>query len=653
MKKEISSADLKALMQELRVLEGARIDKFYQRGNELIIHVYKPGDRKYRLFLAPGKAFLSRYKREMPDRPPGFCMHLRKKLGGAVVERVEQYDFDRVLEFHFEDSVLVAELFREGNYVLTNKNREVQAAMRTGDIGGREVHTGERYDYPGGGTGPGEVDRGFLQDFPDDDLVVVLASEAGLGGSYAEEVCARAEVDKKKNVGELSSGEEDRVLDALHGLMERLDTGKLEPRVYHDDGVPVAATPVPFETYAGKEAESYESFSEALDTYFTESEKARMRRKKEEKYEEEKERLEHRLRQQEEKLEGLKRSVDEAKEKADLIYENYTLVEDILDSVRSAREQYSEDEIRERLESERAEGVPEAEAIESLDLGNGRVVVDIGEEVSLELDVGVEKNAERYYEKSKDAKNKLPGLKESLEETRDRLEELEVEEVEVEDKFRDKEEKKAEKKWYEKFRWFFSSDGYLVIGGRDTTTNDMLVKKYMEKNDVYVHAEFKGAPSVVVKNEEGGDRGDIPDSTLEEAGKFAVTFARSWEAGVGSEEAYWVEPEQVTQEAESGEYLPKGSFVIRGDRNYMKNLPVEAAVGAYTREDGVVPMGGPPEAVKHHCDHYAVLRQGGGKKSDVAKDVKSHLDEVTGESLDLDKVMRALPPGESEVAEKH
>jgi hypothetical protein len=122
---------------------------------------------------------------------------------------------------------------------------------------------------------------------------------------------------------------------------------------------------------------------------------------------------------------------------------------------------------------------------------------------------------------------------------------------------------------------------------------------------------------------------------------------------VTAEDAYWVEPDQVTQNPESGEYLPKGSFVIRGDRNYMKNLPVAAAIGAYERDDGVVAMGGPPSAIKTQCDHYVLLQQGREKPSDVAKAVQSHLNEQTGEDFDLDRIIRALPPGNATVAEKH
>jgi predicted ribosome quality control (RQC) complex YloA/Tae2 family protein len=655
-KNEIASMDLVALVQELQVLEDARIDKFYQRDNELIIHVYNPGDKKYRLFMTSGKAFFTDYKREMPDRPPGFCMFLRKRLGGATIERIEQYDFDRVLEIHTTDHVLICELFRGANFILTNKNMAIQNAMTTGEAsGGRAIHQGEQYEYPGADDAAQATDEVFDQ-HADEEIVVVLAAEIGLGGSWAEEVCARAGVDKNTEIAELGDDELDTVIETVNGTFHTVQEGDLEPRVYYTldeagNEDPVAATPIPFETYSDVDSTGFDTFSEALDTYFTEKEKAEYRRQQLQAYREKKEKLERRLEQQERQIEGLEVAVEENQEKGDLIYEHYSVVEDVIDTIRTAQEQYSNTEITERLNSEKAEGIPEAEAIERLDLDQQEVVVDLGQEVRIDVSKDVERNAEYYYEKSKTATEKIEGAETALNETRRELEELEKDSVDVEQAFTNKAKKQAEKKWYEKFRWFISSDGYLVIGGRDTTTNDMLVKKYMEDHDIYVHAEFTGAPSVVIRTD--GDE-DIPESTLEEAGQFAVTFARSWDAGVTAEDAYWVHPDQVTQEPESGEYLPKGSFVIRGDRNYMTNLPVRAAVGAHERDDGTtVAMGGPVDAIERQCDHYVVIAQGREKPSDVAKTIQHHLHETTGEDFDLDRIIRALPPGKAAVAEKH
>ena len=44
-----------------------------------------------------------------------------------------------------------------------------------------------------------------------------------------------------------------------------------------------------------------------------------------------------------------------------------------------------------------------------------------------------------------------------------------------------------------------SSDNLLIIAGRDAQQNEMIVKRYMDRGDIYVHAEIHGASSVVIK----------------------------------------------------------------------------------------------------------------------------------------------------------
>ncbi|KAL2150346.1 hypothetical protein VTH82DRAFT_8022 [Thermothelomyces myriococcoides] len=120
--------------------------------------------------------------------------------------------------------------------------------------------------------------------------------------------------------------------------------------------------------------------------------------------------------------------------------------------------------------------------------------------------------------------------------------------------------------WFEKFIWFISSDGYLVLGGRDAQQNEILYKRYLRKGDVYVHADMHGAPSVIVKNNPKTPDAPIPPSTLAQAGSLSVCCSSAWDskAAMG---AYWVNADQVSKSAPAGEYLPVGSFMVRGKRN--------------------------------------------------------------------------------------
>lgn len=654
MKQELSTLDLTALERELQVLEGARVNKVYQRGDEITVHLYKPGDKKYRLLIGPGKAFLTAYKRDNPKKPPNFCMNLRKHLSGATVQEIGQQGFDRVLRMTTQGHHLIAEIFGDGNIILVDReSNDILMAQDPKEWSERAIYRGEQYRPPSSGTSPDQLTRKELKELLGSrQLVKTLASDLGLGGQYAEELLARLEMEKDQRGDALDPEEIEELHTGIQEFLVLFRSGELAPTVYHDGDDPVDVAPIQLRTRKGQDHTTYEDFSTALDNYFTEKQKAEYRRKKLKAYREKKDELEHREKQQEEMLEGMKDSIDEKKEIGDLIYRHYGTIEELIQTIRSARQQYTDSEIEDRLTSEKGQGVREAQMIEDLDLGNDRVTLDLGEHnATIQLSKGVEENAEEYYEGSKEARRKVEGAKEALEQTRKELEELKAnkEEIDVEDAFRDKEKQKKSKEWYEKFRWFYSSDGLLVIGGRDQQTNEAVVKKQMEQYDRYVHADSAGAPSVVIKNP---DQDEIPESTLKEAGQLTISYSNAWKMGVTADDAYAVDPDQVTKDPESGEYLGTGAFVIRGERQYMRNLSASAAVGAFERDGEVVPMGGPVTAIQEQCEHFVEVRPGDTKKSELAKQVQHHLHEVTGEDFDLDRIVRSLPPGKGRVERK-
>lgn len=656
MRNQITSLDLTAVNRELQILEEARIDKIYQRDKEFTLHIYKPGDKKYRLFLKPGKAFLTRYKRDNPQQPPGFCMQLRKHLSSQRIERVEQHGFDRVLMIHTDEYMLVAELFGQGNIVLVKKGTNtILGCLDSQEWSDRSIYHGEEYKPPAQDIDPYAMAYDAFDDLLDSrQIVKLLAAGIGLGSTYAEEVMARVSVEKDHRSDKLDESDKQAVWDALQDMLAQAADEELDPRIYYDEnGDPADVAPFELTGLDDLETKTFDTFSKTLDTYFTQRQKAAYRKQKRKEYRRRKNELEHRKEQQEQMLGGMRDSIDEHKKTADLIYEQYGTIESLIKTLKQARKQYSVDEIRERLESEAAEGIPEAGIVEQLQLGNEQVVVDLGDQnATIDLDRSVEKNAGKYYDKSKEAKRKVDGSEDALEETKQELKQLKAnkKEIDIDDAFKDKEQQRQSKQWYEKFRWFFSADGFLIVSGRDATTNDILVKKQMQPQDRYAHADFDGAPSVVIKNP---DDEEIPEQTVKEAAQQAVTYSKAWKMNVAADDAYHVAPDQVTKDPESGEYLGKGAFVIRGDRDYLRNVEASAAVGAYERDGTMLPMGGPEEAVAANCDVYVTLKQGRTKKSDIAKQAQSFLHEQTGADYDLDKIMRSLPPGSAAIHQRH
>ncbi|TKJ17116.1 hypothetical protein CEE44_01100 [Candidatus Woesearchaeota archaeon B3_Woes] len=251
--------------------------------------------------------------------------------------------------------------------------------------------------------------------------------------------------------------------------------------------------------------------------------------------------------------------------------------------------------------------------------------------VEIDLKKSVEANASAYYDKIKKLKKKLEGAKNIVEESKIKLKKVQKDKDKVlEELKKQKKKEPLKKEWYEKFRWFLSSEDFLVIGGRDATSNEIVIKKHTEKNDIVFHTDMIGSPFFVIKTE-----GKKPSKvTIEEAADATVTFSRAFKLGITTTPTFMARPEQLTKEAKAGEYVPKGGFVTKGKLEYIDN-DVNLAIGNLK---GHI-MAGPLEAVKKHCKEFLELEQGREKPGKVAKIIQH---KIKGE---LDDIIRALPAG--------
>ncbi|HZX45508.1 MAG TPA: NFACT RNA binding domain-containing protein [Candidatus Nanoarchaeia archaeon] len=247
--------------------------------------------------------------------------------------------------------------------------------------------------------------------------------------------------------------------------------------------------------------------------------------------------------------------------------------------------------------------------------------------MQLELDTkkSVEQNAAVYYDRAKKIKKKIEGAKTALAQSRLKLAELEKKEIK---EIKKKEAPRA-KEWYEKFRWFYTSEGLLVIGGRDATTNEIVVKKHTDKDDLVFHTDMIGSPFFVIKN-----TGSIGEASIKEAADATVTFSRAWKLEMQSSSVFYCRPDQLTKEAPSGEFVPKGGFITKGKLTYAENK-VNLAICLF---EGKV-MAGPLSSVKSHCKTFVEIEQGRDKASSVAK----YIEKKIGGSPD--EIIRVLPSG--------
>ncbi|CAM6068471.1 unnamed protein product [Sphagnum tenellum] len=136
--------------------------------------------------------------------------------------------------------------------------------------------------------------------------------------------------------------------------------------------------------------------------------------------------------------------------------------------------------------------------------------------------------------------------------------------------------------WFEKFNWFITSENFLVISGRDAQQNELVVKRYMKKGDLYVHADLHGASSTVIKNHSPSH--PIPPLSINQAGCFTVCRSQAWDSKIVTS-AWWVEAHQVSKTAPTGEYLTVGSFMVRGRKNFLPPNPLVMGFGLVFRLD--------------------------------------------------------------------
>ncbi len=263
-------------------------------------------------------------------------------------------------------------------------------------------------------------------------------------------------------------------------------------------------------------------------------------------------------------------------------------------------------------------------------------------EIELDLTKSLEENAGRYFEAAKKAKKKLAGAKKALDESRKKLEQLKKEEA----KFREEEGKKEQERlkkqqrsreWYEKFHWFVSSEGFLCIGGKDATSNEVVIKKHTEKEDLVFHTDMAGSPFFIVKNGQAAG-----EATLQETAIATAVYSKAWKLGHTLADVFYVKPEQVSKEAKAGEYLAKGSFIIRGKTNYL-HPQLKYTIGLV--ESGIV--GGPESAVRAKTRNYVIVIPGDEAKGSLARKIRHTLG-----GGDLDDIIAFLPAGGGEVKNK-
>jgi len=582
MKERLDAVDINAIVSELQSIVNSYVGKVYQKKDEIFLGL----SNKKELFIKSGKWLcLSKYREKSSGQPPPFAMALRKYLGGGKIAKIEQYEMDRIVLIEIiKEKIyrLAIEIIPPGNILLLDEEWKIILPMTHQKWRDRILKPGEKYIFPSA-KNPKKISE---EDFMKREDILNFLIENGVPRIYAEEI--KSYEDFRKFIG-------------------RIEEKKFEAQIIKNaDGNAIDVTPFSLKKYEGYEKLFFKSMNEACDEYYN------LTKKSEKEIERKDDKIARQILQQEEAIKKFEEEERRYREQGDAIFANYELIEKILKG-----------EEKERIKKKRYPFI-EVE------------VPYMGKNLSIKIDSrkSVYENANDKYLRSKKMREKIEGARKAIEETKIRI-----------SKFKE-EVKKKKKYWFENYRWFISSDGNIVIGGKDARSNEKIVRKYLRENDIYVHADVHGAPSCIIKAHDlDGKPLKISEGTIKEACQFAVSYSKAWGQFTVCD-AYWVYPWQVSKSSEAGMYLPLGAFMIRGKRNY-ERCALEIAVGLVKIKGEIKIMGGPPSAVKKMAEKWIVFIPGKEDANKVAKNLAKIFD------VSIEELQKVLPPGELSIKEEN
>ncbi len=635
MKKEMSSFDVRSVVNEMAVLKDAHMDKIFQWGNNVLLRINVQGQGKKADFFKDKRwLYLPERKPETPVTPQSFATFLRKYLDNARIGEIYQAGFDRVVIMEVLKVVLDFQIsfamFGVGTVLVVLDGMRVNCLIHK-TMRDRNVRPGEDYIMPkrrfDPTSSPFEEFMEIMRSSTSD-AVRTLATGINLGGQYAEETCEVAGIPKNTRVDELSDDDLKRLFESMSSVVEKMMRGDGSILYRSGDDI-IDISPMEMSIYSNYTAQRFDTTSKAIDAFITETEKAEA----EEYVDPEIVKLQKRISKQTETVEQYKEESDNLKLKADAIYANYQQITELLAVLSEQSKKLTWEKLK--------EGALKIPFVPEIDPSKNRVVAEFDNiRIPLDYTEGIDSNASIIYQQSKDINEKAKRAKDALDVSLDELAKKEAGLAKTKAAMANKVQP-TKQFWFERYKWFIAPSGRLVIAGKDAHTNDNIVKKHLKEDDLYAHADLHGAPSTIIKKGK-----DAPEEDLREACIYALAQSKGWVAALTDGSAYWVYTDQVSKTPQAGEFVPRGAFIIRGKRNYEYHLPMELAVGEMTYENSRKVMCAPLESMKRLSNKYFVIHPGRGKAGKTAALMAKEL------MVPEEEVSRILPPGDAEIVRK-
>jgi predicted ribosome quality control (RQC) complex YloA/Tae2 family protein len=655
---ELSSIELRYLVNEIRSRIISSSSGYYVSSinaitrSSLFLKLHHPMQEDIMFVLSTRGIWITRLKFKPVEENNSLESIAQKELERSKLELIEQIGSERIvsLKFRHPDGkvrIVVGEFFGDGNLIICNENMQIIAILNPIHVRHRTLSVGLRYVYPPArGVDVFNITLDQMLSLRDGaknlDVLRWIGRNISMPKKFVEEVINRAGIEVDKHAAQLSDDEVSKIYNTIKNIINEVSTGDKnhEPIVIMQDDKPQEALPIITQEAAAasklikkNSIKKVASYMDAVDEVLSNEimDIGRNSRTVE---------LDRQIAVLEHDFEELNKAKETVLKKAAAIRK---LAGELM-----ALSYRGSDVIADLLAANSASLVTE-KGIQYIEVA--------GEQVKLQPNLA--KASSMLFARAKEMERGNASIEEARGKILVQIGKLRSETAAIHRKVIVKEQ--ISREWYERYRWFITTDGLLVIGGRDASSNSALIRKHLTEHDIVFHAEVHGSPFFIIKNAAAfaaTQEGTI-NSSLHEVAQATISFSRAWKDGLSSADAYWVMAEQVKKGAPTGQFLPKGSFVIEGKRNYIKGVELRLAIGIMQLNNRETLLCGPEEAVKKRSIFYTVLLQGGVDPMNAAKKVKSEFVKIAGENtkiaesikhVSLDEFVRALPTGQSRLS---
>ncbi len=561
----------------------------------------------------------------------GYVQSLRKNLTRGKIVKLEQPNGERICIITFETKKgirkLICEFFREGNLIVVDQNNKILSCLNQLNVRHRNIIPGGKYELPPErGKDILNLQYEDILQIPQSNIEIAkwIGRNYSISKKYVEEILHLSNINNDILCSSLSQKQIDSLYRELKSFIKIGNSNNMNVWVYYEKNNISDISIIKLHANEQQEYKKIDSIIQALDKNITPE-----LLKKEQKISQEP--LNNKIMKLEQTIKLQTNAKNEQKKKAKLLRQ---IAEDLGNSTK-IKTVFSKRKIEIISPKEGFFSVPTIDPKLSMPIKTTAIKLS-------SITYSRAKQIEKKIEKIEKAELKLQN---QLDKLKKKTSQQDVDEIKL--KVKDK------PLWFERYRWFLTSQKTLVIGGRDTHSNNAIIQKHVQENDAIFHADIIGSPFFILR-EENKDQ----SLSYSEVAWATASFSRAWRTQTPVS-VYWVKPDQVKKSATSGTYLPKGSFMIIGKKNMIKKIKLEIAVGVIKIQDRYTLMSGPLDAIKSNCIAFVVLKPGKIKASDIAKKIKqeiiSMLENQTAkiyQAKSIDEFIKVLPAGGAEIIRK-